>query len=118
MRAKIHRCPLLSESGHSRVCLDCPLSAISGLMHRSKQHPYSIISVALASILQLGKRRDREHCHYSSPIRKIYLAFFHSLTGVIAPAGVITSDAVNTIMSPVKLTFCVRIVPSNNGDEP
>jgi hypothetical protein len=29
--------------------LDCPLSAISGLMHRSKQHFYSITLSTMAS---------------------------------------------------------------------
>src|ERR1017187_7763478 len=38
-----------SKSGQTRAHLDCPLSATSGLMHRSKQHPYSITSSALVS---------------------------------------------------------------------
>src|SRR5450759_4999985 len=48
-RAKIHFCPLWSKSGQTRVRLECPLSAISRLMHRSKQHLYSITSSARAS---------------------------------------------------------------------
>src|SRR5450759_2540159 len=46
LRAKIQLCPLLSNSGQTRAQLDCPLSANSGLMHRSKQQLYSITSSA------------------------------------------------------------------------
>jgi hypothetical protein len=48
-RAKIHRCPLLSESGQTRVRSDCPLCANTGLMHCSKRHLYSITSSARES---------------------------------------------------------------------
>src|SRR5450759_3051023 len=48
-RAKIHLCPLWSKSGQTWAQLDCPLSAKSGLMHRSKQHLYSITSSAATS---------------------------------------------------------------------
>src|SRR5450756_3216559 len=37
-RAKLPRCPLLSESGQKLAKLICPLSAKSGLMHCSKPH--------------------------------------------------------------------------------
>ena len=37
---------LASKSGQNRVQLECPLSAKSELMHRSKQHLYSITSSA------------------------------------------------------------------------
>jgi hypothetical protein len=35
-----------SESGHVQRIRPCPLWATSGLMHRSKQQPYSITSSA------------------------------------------------------------------------
>jgi hypothetical protein len=38
-----------SNSGHSRVCLECPLCANSGLMQCSNQPPYSITSSARSS---------------------------------------------------------------------
>jgi hypothetical protein len=47
--AKISRCPLWSKSGQTPVRLECPLSAISGLMHCSKKLLYSITSSARAS---------------------------------------------------------------------
>ena len=37
------------NSGQTRVRSDCPLCAISGLMHRSKQHCYSITASAQAN---------------------------------------------------------------------
>ena len=48
-RAKIHRCPLLSESGQNLRRTELTLCAISGLMHRSKQCRYSITSSVSAS---------------------------------------------------------------------
>jgi hypothetical protein len=45
-QAKIQLCLLWSKSGQTRARLECPLSAISGLMHRSKQNLYSITSSA------------------------------------------------------------------------
>ena len=48
-RSKIHLCPLLPKSGQTQGRLDCPLSANNGLMHRSKQHIYSITSSARVS---------------------------------------------------------------------
>src|ERR1022692_1309612 len=38
-----------SKSGQTRARLDCPLSARSGLMHRSKQYLYSMTSSARVS---------------------------------------------------------------------
>jgi len=40
---------LWSKSGQARVRLECPLSAISVVSHRSIQHLYSITSSAMAS---------------------------------------------------------------------
>src|SRR6187399_990047 len=37
------------DCGHGAACVGCPLSAISGHSHRSKQHTYSITSSARAS---------------------------------------------------------------------
>src|ERR1035437_10624621 len=48
-RAKIDLCPLWSNSGQTQRRLDCPLSAISRLMHCSKQPLYSITLSARAS---------------------------------------------------------------------
>ena len=44
-----------------------------------------------------------------------YFAFFHSLTGDIVPCGVLTSEPVVVMMSPLKLIFCARTTPSNTG---
>jgi hypothetical protein len=56
-RAKIHLCPLWSNSGQTQRRLDCPLCAISGLMHRSKTY-YSITSSA-ATIRPAGGVKPR-----------------------------------------------------------
>src|ERR1035437_9814012 len=48
-QAKIQICPLLSESGQNGASRRMTRSANSGLMHRSKQHLYSITSSARVS---------------------------------------------------------------------
>jgi hypothetical protein len=53
-----------------------------------------------------------------SEISRAHFAFFHSLIGIIFPSGVSTSDPVVTIISPLKVTFCVRTAPLNNGEAP
>src|ERR1039457_6958183 len=51
LRAEIHLCLLWSKSGQTRVRLDCPLSAISRLMHCN----------------MIGANRDRGEPRGSSP---------------------------------------------------
>src|ERR1019366_2003126 len=44
--ANVRSCPIADKMLR---CRECPLSAVSGLMHRSKQHCYSITASAQAN---------------------------------------------------------------------
>src|SRR4029077_17924005 len=59
MCAAISNVRFAPESGHVRCTQRCPLRANSGLMHRSKQHRYSITSSASATSV-LGTARSMD----------------------------------------------------------